>query len=430
MNFHDTYEVNSINKVEYSITRGFDKSITQMDNDVKIIGVLGINGKTTTAHIIEEIFTNSGYRTGLISSLGLKINGKYILNKEEIDTYSTVDLMDKFKYKNIDIIIIEISFEDISLISEYNIEFDIVINTNNYEKINYNSIIKKYREEKKKLFDSLAKNKIAIINQDDKNSVNLVQSNNNIVVITYGFNGKASVTASSLQLDKVSDFNLCLQRGITTINGVQIDPLEFPISLNLLGSYNIYNCLAAISTCLCFGIDIKVISETLMKIKGLSRRLNKVYDKDFLVIDAFTNNPLSYDAVFHTIQNLDYNNLIVINSIDEDDENEVSRDNIEIISEWIDILKANDIILSLGTDVTEKKDKCLNKLILDYEKKFKENNIKYSVYDRLEDSINNALKICKKNDIVLLLGAEGMNKGENILLKAIYNKQKLSFLKS
>ena len=87
----------------------------------------------------------------------------------------------------------------------------------------------------------------------------MLRSNNNILVITYGLGSKSTVNASSIDEGFATSFSYCLQRGITTLSGVEIEPFEYPIVSNLLKNYSIYNALSAITACLLLDIPIKDI---------------------------------------------------------------------------------------------------------------------------------------------------------------------------
>lgn len=112
----------------------------------------------------------------------------------------------------------------------------------------------------KKLFDNLYAGRIALINSDDKYALDMLKDINNILVITYGMSSKSTVNASSIDIGFMTSFNYCLQRGITTLSGIGIEPFEYPIVSNLLKNHDIYNALSVITTCLLLDISINDIA--------------------------------------------------------------------------------------------------------------------------------------------------------------------------
>jgi UDP-N-acetylmuramoyl-L-alanyl-D-glutamate--2,6-diaminopimelate ligase len=393
---------------------------------LKLVGVTGTNGKTTTTYLIEKILNNAGYKTGLIGTLGVRIGDEYIpptLTTPEPEIL--FDLLHRMVKAKVDVVVMEVSSHGLKFNRTHCLEFDIAVHTNiEKDHMNLHHTIEDYVNTKKKLFDSLNRNKIAIINVDDKHGIKLIEGNNRVLVLTYGLSNKATITASSLDISNDLNFNVCLQRGLTTIDGKEIEPIEFKINVNLMGRHNVYNALAATAVALTFGVDISIIRETLSKVKGVRRRLEKIYESNFLVIDDFSHNPASYEAVFETIQSLEYNNLILVNAIRGNRGVQVNKENAEVIASWTPVLGINKLILSLSNDTVNDKDKVSKDELTIYKDIFYKNSIKFEVFDTLKQSIRKALETVEKNDIILLLGAQGMDKGRETLYNLIVNDKK------
>jgi len=386
---------------------------------LSLIGVTGTNGKTTTTHIIEEIFRNAGFKTGLIGTLGIKINGVTVLSS--LTTPEPEVLFNKLNemvQQGVQVVIMEVSSHGLKFHRTYGLEFDIAIHTNiELDHMNIHKDIDDYIKTKKMLFDSLKRNKISILNIDDNNAMKLIINNDKTLILTYGLNSKATITASSLELGKEVCFTVCLQRGLTTLNRTEIEPLEFPVKINLMGKHNVYNSLAAIGVALYFGISVDTISSSLSDFHGVYRRLDKIYDKDFLVIDDFSHNPSGYEAVFETIQGLDFNKIILVNAIRGNRGTEINEYNAKVICTWSKIIGSIEIILSMSEDTVGEYDRVNDEEMSIYQKVFDMNSIPYSVCITLEEAIAKALKDVAKRDIILLLGAQGMNKGKEIFQK-------------
>mgnify|MGYP006280612997 CR=1 FL=1 len=388
-----------------------------------VIGVTGTNGKTTTVHLLDSIFNKAGISTALIGTLGIKIGNKYIKNNLTTpDAEYLYELFDEFVNKKVKVVIMEVSSHALKFSRTYGIEYDIAIHTNiEIDHMDIHDSFTEYVNTKKILFDSLKRNKLAIINTDDDNSSNLLEGNDRVLTITYGLNSKASVTASSIsETDKIS-FNICIQRSITTLSYNEIEPSEFKINTNLIGIHNIYNSLAAISASLFYGINIEDIQDALIDFKGVPRRLEFIYDGDFTVIDDFCHNPSSYQAVLDTVRSLNYNNLIIVNSIRGNRGKDINYRNAEVLASWYSTLNNPSIILSLGNDVVKDKDKVTNEESNAYRKIFNKEEVRYEEYSNLKDSIRAAVKKALKNDMILLIGPQGMNSGKEILYEVLEN---------
>ncbi|MDD2481211.1 MAG: hypothetical protein WCY24_04540 [Lutispora sp.] len=129
-----------------------------------------------------------------------------------------------------------------------------------------------------------------IINIDEPNILQVINVENENIVITYGLNKKAAVTATSIEYDEITKFNYCLQRTFYSKSGRIVEPFEVPISLKGLGINKIYSALASISCALYYDIDLSCIK----------RALDQVEDKDALLLfdDDETN---TYERIIELI---------------------------------------------------------------------------------------------------------------------------------
>lgn len=382
-----------------------------------LVGITGTNGKTTTSYILEHILKNAGFKTGVIGTLGIRLGEKYIPTnlttpEPEVLFY---ELNEMVKEK-VEVVIMEVSSHGLKLARVHGLDFDIAIHTNiGYDHMNFHKTKSDYIKSKKILFDSLKKNGISIINLDDKDGLKLIERNTNTLALTYGLNPKSSITASSLKLQENISFNLYIQRGLTSLNDVEIEPMEIPISMKLIGRHNIYNALAAISGALCFGIQPNDIAESLSKFTGLDRRLSIIFDKDYLIIDDFCHNPQGYEVIFETIQTLNFNRLIIVNSIRGSRGAQINRNNARVLGSWCDTMKNVRLFLTLSKDTTGAEDNVRNPEVLAYKNTLDKMGIEYMINDNLEESLRGALSLASKNDLVLMLGAQGMDEGKKIV---------------
>lgn len=194
------------------------------------IGILGSKGKSIVGDLISAKANSLGYKTIIV---GTKENSKFEFLKI---------LNDDIEY-----IIIEISREDLIQKRLEKIKFDILVQTE-FEKENEELI-----SEVQRLICSLREDGYIIFNSDSIQKINFQCSS--IYVITYGLNGKTTVTASSIDNRDSLCFSYCLQRSIFNIAGEVIHPFEKPYKFD--GKPNlIYYYLAAITSCIILGLKL------------------------------------------------------------------------------------------------------------------------------------------------------------------------------
>ena len=213
----------------------------------KTLGIIGGKGKYVVSTMIDLVLKDAGYTSTVISSEDIK--AKIIKHKSNIE-----------KTGDRNILIITISKEDIKTIIDLNVELNIIVDASMALDGNRED---KFWNDKIKLVKRLNKNNLLIINTDDEYSTKLAYENQKAIVMTYGLNGRSSLTASSLDLDSNIKFHLCLQRSVETFCNSYVDPFEYPIEVNLTGMDNLYSTFAAISLALHFNIDLETIIKTL-----------------------------------------------------------------------------------------------------------------------------------------------------------------------
>ena len=92
-----------------------------------------------------------------------------------------------------------------------------------------------------------------IINCDEEKWIDLLEENKKSIVITYGFNSKATINPSSYNIHDLINANICFQRKVVTLSGEEIDPFEIPIEVNSIQKQDLYSAMAVLTTGLVIG---------------------------------------------------------------------------------------------------------------------------------------------------------------------------------
>lgn len=343
------------------------------ENRLTSIGVLTSEKNNISYILIKDILLSLGYET-------------------IFDNKTIAILTNKGNF----IILFEITPELVNSISKLNINFDIVLHTS-LEPKDYKNV----------LVNELIKNaKYFIMNIDEKGSFNLLRNNVTSIVVSYGLNKKATVTASSLELSEKIQFNICIQREIFTLNNQKIEPMEYPIYTELIGSSKIYHIISSIICLLIYGIKLEKIKDIFLDIKGIFRRLDKIWDRDFIVLDNFCKNITDYRLAFEEVQNLKYNNMYIINGVDYGNDRKLIQMNFETILDWKLALNIKKIFIYNSYK---------EKLEIDIQDLLKDRNIEYEVYEDLKTCILEGFNILNKGDLLLILGGDSLNDARTLL---------------
>lgn len=217
---------------------------------LKLVGVTGTNGKTTTATLLYELFVALGYKVGLISTVRNLINGV-----EVAATHTTPDpinlnrLLAEMIDAGCEFCFMEVSSHALHQHRVAGLEFTGAIFTNiTHDHLDYHETFSNYITAKKMLFDNLSSNAFALINVDDKNGEVMVQ-NTKAKVTTYGLKSMADRKAKILENN--------LTGLILNIDGQEV-------ITRLIGSFNAYNILSV------YGAAIELKEEKLQILTTLS----------------------------------------------------------------------------------------------------------------------------------------------------------------
>ena len=259
---------------------------------LKLIGVTGTNGKTTTATILYQLFQELGFRTGLLSTVENCI-GDQVLGASHTtpDAVQINQLLAKMVDAGCEYAFMEVSSHAIDQHRIESLQFVGGIFTNiSKDHLEYHGSMKNYIEVKKKFFDNLPKEAFALVNIDDKRGDVMLQ------------NTKAAYHRYSLR--SMADFKARVIEN--TAQGLHLDMNGDEIFTRLLGGFNAYNLLAAYGTAILLKQDKDEILRVLSGIKGAAGRASYVRDpsgKITAVIDyAHTTDAL--DKICQTLKDI------------------------------------------------------------------------------------------------------------------------------
>ncbi len=276
-----------------------------LSRQMKIIGITGTNGKTTTAYMIRDLLRDGGFLPGLLGTVAYEI-GEHTFpaprtTPEAPDLHA---LFRQMREAGCDSAVMEVSSHAIALQRIHGIDFSISVFTNlTQDHLDYHKDMDTYFTVKARLFHALEKGRSAIINLDDPWGRELVAEGRIVAdVMTYGFNDQAMVRASEATVDANGTcFQLSSPWG------------EAHICLNLLGRFNISNALAALAAGGLCGIDLKRMAASLENIQAIPGRLELVpnrKNKKVFVDYAHTDDALR--NVLVTLREICKGKLIVV----------------------------------------------------------------------------------------------------------------------
>ena len=346
--------------------------------NIIVIGVTGTDGKTTTTSLIHYILKSSGLNSSMISSIGAEINGKKYPLPLHVTTLPPFALQKFIKKaagtKTKNYLVLEVTSHSLDQFRVFGISFEIGVITNvTREHLDYHKTYENYVKAKIKLLEM---SKIAVLNEDDESFTIIEKELDKIIskkpkIITYGSK-------------KSSDIN----------------PIDFKYKSKLVGQFNRYNILAGIAVCVNLGIKKEKIIDAVGAFNSPLGRQDVVYDNNFIVMIDFANTPNSFKEILSFLRKKVKGRIIhVFGAAGQRDA--LKRPEMgKISSEYSDIA-----IVTAEDPRSENIEKITDEVISGI--KNSRDRIKNNTLLRISDrqkAITEAIKMAKKDDLVLLTG--------------------------
>jgi UDP-N-acetylmuramoyl-L-alanyl-D-glutamate--2,6-diaminopimelate ligase len=355
---------------------------------LKVAGITGTNGKTTTVYMVKSIFDERLKRSGLIGTI------EYLAGSYQFKAFNTtpeslhlerlMSIMLQEKLRNV---VMEVSSHGLKTGRVKMIDFNVVALTNlTQDHLDFHGTMEEYREAKAILFDKVkGKDKWAVLNMDDP-SYDFFLARSDCSYLAYSLNNpKADVRIG--QVENQDD-------GYTFMLYTPLGDVE--IYLKLQGSFNLNNALCAAAVALASGVDPYTIKRGLEGMTFVPGRMEPVnIDKEFKVFIDYAHTPDALSHVMKSAKELaDENRLVAVFGCGGDRDKEKRPLMAKAVSEHADV-----IVLTTDNPRTEDP----QSIIDDTRKGLDESKEVHVIADRKE-AIRKALEVARPGDVVVIAG--------------------------
>ena len=271
---------------------------------MKIIGITGTKGKTTTTYMIKSILDSVGYKVGLIGTIEAIIGDKRIpASNTTPESYTIQQYFAQMVEEGCDCVVMEVSSQGLMLHRTAGIPFEIGIFTNlgrDHIGPNEHKDFEDYKRCKGLLFQQC---KVGIANVDDKYFRDVFRDAS-CRVETFGFSEGADLRAENVQLVSRPGY-----LGVAYhVAGV----MDFDVEIDIPGTFSVYNSLTAISVCRHFNVPVEKIKDALQKAKVKGRiEMIRVSDEFTLMID-YAHNAMSLESLLTTLKEYNPKRLVCL----------------------------------------------------------------------------------------------------------------------
>ena len=364
---------------------------------MRIVGVTGTNGKTTTTYLLREIFTCAGLKVGLIGTIQILIGDeKFPVRNTTPNVIDLQHILLDMLNKNVQVVVMEVSSHALAENRVAGVEFDTAIFTNlTQDHLDFHLTMENYLRAKAKLFDIVSRrgrkqNKTAVINVDDAASAEILK-HSLCKKITYGLKDSANLRGTELDI----------RADGMTISLIPYFPNSLqPISLKITGLFNVYNVLAAVGASLAENIPPEIIKRALENFRSVPGRFERIFaDVPFEVIVDYAHTPDGVKNVLETARQIAKGKIISVFGCGGDRDHSKRPIMGQIAAELSDV-----VIITSDNPRTENPEKILNDIEIGIK------NLPLTTYPlslRIPDrraAIFKAIELAEAGDVVLILG--------------------------
>ena len=353
---------------------------------MKLIGVTGTKGKTTTTFMIKEILEKSGKKVGLIGTIATYINGKKLKDSDRTtpESLELQQLFNQMVEEGVEYVVMEVSSQSLKLHRVDACDFDIVLFTNFSEdhiSEKEHPNMQDYFESKLKLFKMC---KTGIVNTDDLHGAKIPNMFKENDITTYGIDNFANVTAKDITVTNLYvDFK------------VKITDRNERIKVGIPGRFSVYNSLAAICVAKKLGISPEVIKEALLEVRvpGRSELVDNKMELPIMI--DYAHSPESLQNILQAVKSYTRGKVISVFGCGGDRDSGKRPIMGEISGRIADFT-----IITSDNPRTEDPQKIVDQI----EEGIKKTKGNYKVVvDRVE-AIKEAMKMATKRDLIVLAG--------------------------
>ena len=258
---------------------------------LKLVGITGTNGKTTTVTLLYNLFRSMGHKCGLLSTIANYVGDeRYETENTTVDPITLNELLSRMVEEGCEYCFMEVSSIGMEQDRVTGLDFAMGIFSNlTHDHLDYHKTFAEYLRCKKLFFDNLPKDAIALVNVDDSHGSVMVQ-NTRARVVTYSVKGLADHTARIIE---------------QSFEGMQLKIDGTETWCKLIGAHNAYNLLAIYSAAVCLGADRTDTLVALSALESAPGRLENLRGpKDLSVVVDYAHTPDALENVLTTLRSI------------------------------------------------------------------------------------------------------------------------------
>lgn len=388
---------------------------------LRLVGITGTIGKTTILQMLSEALTASGIACGAIGSLGIRVGGRV---RETINTTpGTLDVqasLARMVQDGAQVAAMEVTSHALVQQRVRGIRYDLGIFTNLMllEHLEYHGSFRAYVEAKARFLEHLEPDAPLIHPSGDRMVRELVRGHAGPRIACGGGRAAVTVRRGRPGMD-CTELTLTVHRELPRIDGGVVRPQKLPLRLRTPGRPHTANATLATVAALCLGADAAAVRDALARMPPPRRRMQIVHRDGPIIIDDTVGHPDSITAVFEVAARLRCRRLHVVFGIRGRRGREINARDAESLAIWHRRVPIRTLIVTSAADTADGRNTVSQAERRAFHAVLRRCGVAFAHIDRLGDAVPAALDRAGPKDLVLLLGAQGMDAAAAIVHRTL-----------
>lgn len=398
------------------------ESVGRPADRLQLVGITGTVGKTSVLAMLSEILDEARITSAAVGSLGIQFRG--FDDPSPNTTPGALQLqraMARMVDAGVRVMAFEVTSHALTQERVHGICCDLGIFTNlaMLEHLEYHGSFRAYATAKQRFLDHLTSDAPLIYAAGDRAVAQLARRHPG-PTIACGGGGGAAVTVRREQLRlSGTRIRLTVRRDLPRLGAPPLKPIAMTVNLNAIGRTNIGNAALAATAGLCLGAEPDAVRIALETFRPPRRRLEIIHDAGPIIIDDTVGHPDSITGVFELAGHIPHDRLHVVFCIRGQRGTVINERDAEAIAIWSRSVNIDSVAVTSATDSADERNMVEPAERAAFLNPLQRAGIRHAHHARLDDAIITTLETARTRDLVLLLGAQGMDGGAAIARRVI-----------
>lgn len=384
---------------------------------LRLVGITGTLGKTSTLTMLGAILERAGIRTGTIGSLGIAIDGTVHDTGHTVpDPMVLHEALARIAAAGAEVVAMEVTSHALDQDRVHGLEYELGIFTNlvPMEHADYHRSFREYVTVKRRFLDLLRAGAPVVYSWDDPVLRGVVRTRA-VTPIGVGERIGAEVDVEPLELGASGTrIALHVRRQLPNVRDGRVEPRRIDVALQLLGRSNVADAALSATAALCLGAADDAVVQALAGFPPPRRRMEIIHRGAFTVLDDTVGHPDSVSALFEVVPRLGFRRLHIAFAIRGRRGDWINHLLGESLAIWAETVPVTTLVVTSSDDAADARNRVSASERAAFVAALEEAGVPFEERARLDDAVRLVLQRAGPGDLVLLLGAQGMNAGATI----------------